>query len=380
MTDGTTPATTRTAADGRHHTVVLGAGYAGLITALRLAPHHRVTLVEPNDAFTERVRLHELAAGRPGVSHPLAGFLRGTGIEHIRARATAIDPAARQVHTDDGRTLGYHRLVYGLGSRTATDGGALGTGDRAHTAETAAALRKRLQDGPGTVAVVGGGLTGIELAAELAESYPGRRVRLLTADEIGHGLSAKGRAHVHRTLRGLGVEVAEGRRFASADEVDADTVVWAAAMTANTELAAAAGLALDEGGRIRVDQALRSISHPEVYAVGDAAAAASPGVGPLRMACATAWPTGTHAATSILAELRGREPGPMRFRYQVQCVSLGRRDGLIQFVRPDDTPRDRVLTGRPAAYVKEQIVRTTIRVLRLAHRHPGVLPYLPTAS
>ncbi|MEU2428859.1 FAD-dependent oxidoreductase [Streptomyces sp. NPDC007861] len=98
--------------------LVLGAGYAGLMAALRLAPHARVTLIDPSDRFTERVRLHELAAGRPDVTHPLSRFLRSTGVSHITARATAIDPAAREVTTDDGRRLPYDRLVYALGSRT----------------------------------------------------------------------------------------------------------------------------------------------------------------------------------------------------------------------------------------------------------------------
>lgn len=49
----------------RGRVVVLGGGYAGTMAALRLAPYARVTLVDPSDRFTERVRLHELAAGRP---------------------------------------------------------------------------------------------------------------------------------------------------------------------------------------------------------------------------------------------------------------------------------------------------------------------------
>jgi hypothetical protein len=58
-------------------------------------------------------------------------------------------------------------------------------------------------------------------------------------------------------------------------------------------------------------------------------------------------------------------------------VSLGRHDGLIQLVRADDSARERVLTGRPAARVKEQVVRSTVRTLRLAARRPGVLRLVP---
>lgn len=357
--------------------VVLGAGYAGLMAALRLAPYHRVTLVDANDHFTERVRLHELAAGRPDVSHPLRDMLRGTGIAQVTARVVAIEPEVREVRLDDGRTLRYDRLVYALGSHTDIHGGVLGTGNRAYPTEAAAELHKRLLDGPGSLAIVGGGLTGIELAAELAEACPDWQVRLLTGNMLGAGLSERGRAHVRATLTLMGVRIEEGRHVRCADEVDADVVAWAASMAATTDLAVRAGLAVDQSGRVRVDAALRSVSHPEVYIAGDAAAAASSAAGALRMACATALPTGAHAASALIAESRGLTPEPLRYRFYGQCVSLGRHDGLIQLVRADDSARERVLTGRPAARVKEQVVRSTVRTLRLAARRPGVLRLVP---
>lgn len=351
---------------------MIGAGYAGLMCALRLAPHAHVTLVDPADRFTERVRLHESAAGRPDVTHALGSFLRSTGITHVASRAAVIDPESREVRTDDGHVLAYDRLVHALGSRTRSVDP--GDRDRAYTVESATELHKRLQDGPGTLTVVGGGLTGIELATELAEAHSRLRVSLLTDDVVGPGLSDKGRAHVRRALAVRGVRVEEGRRAARPDDIDADVVVWAASMTPNTELARAAGIATDAGGRVEVDAVLRSVSHPEVYAVGDSAAGHSATAGSLRMGCAAALPSGSQVATAIIAELRGEEPKPLHFSYTLQCLSLGRRDGLVQFVRADDSPRDRVLTGRPAAYVKEGIVRSTVGVLRLASRRPDLLP------
>ncbi|PSJ24358.1 pyridine nucleotide-disulfide oxidoreductase [Streptosporangium nondiastaticum] len=342
--------------------VVLGAGYAGLSAALRLAlnPHVAVTLIDPNDYFTERVRLHQLAAGRPEVSvtHPLSVLLRGTRIRHLAARAVDLDRAGRQLRTDDGRTVPYDRLVYALGSVTDTRA-AQDAAERAYTAESSAELGKRLFDGPGRLAVVGGGLTGVELAAEIAESHPGWEVRLLTAGSLGAGLSGKGRTHVRKALGAMGVSVREGERVASVDDVDADVTVWSAALRPRTELAAAAGLELDAAGRIVVDRTLRSATDPAVYAAGDAAATS------LRMACATAMPTGAHAAASVLADIGSRPAQPLAFRYVMQCISLGRHDGLVQPVHGDDSPRGSVLTGRPAAFVKEQVVRSTVRSLRV---------------
>lgn len=357
---------------------MVGAGYAGLMCALRVAPHAHVTLVDPADRFTERIRLHERAAGRPDVTHPLRTFLRSTGITHVAARAAAIDAAAREVRTDDGRVLPYDRLVHALGSRTrSVDPVGPGNRERAYTVESATELHTRLQDGPGALTVVGGGLTGIELATELAETHPHWHVGLLTEDVVGPGLSDTGRAHVRRALADRGVRVEEGRRVARPDDIDADVVVWAASMTPNTELARAARIATDAGGRVEVDAALRSVSHPEVYAVGDSAAGHSATAGSLRMGCAAALPSGSQAANSIIAELRGGDPKPLRFSYNLQCLSLGRRDGLVQFVRADDSPRERVLTGRQAAFVKEGIVRSTVGALKMASRGPKLVGRFP---
>ncbi|AZK95754.1 MULTISPECIES: NAD(P)/FAD-dependent oxidoreductase [Streptomyces] len=363
---------------------VLGAGYGGLLAALRLAPHARVTLVDPADRFTERVRLHERAAARTDISHPLAGLLRGTGVRHVAARAAALDPAARTVTTDDGQVLPYDRLVYALGSRTGTPAAAeaaVESQGRLHTAESAAALRDRMRGAPGSVAVVGGGLTGIEMAAELAETYPDRSIRLLSSGPVAAGHSARSRDHIRTVLSGLGVRIEEGIDVPGPEAVDADTVVWSASMVPNTGLASAAGLTLDPAtGRIAVDETLRSVSHPEIYAAGDAAAAHNATAGALRMGCATALPTGSRAASSIISGIRGEQPAPLKFAYVVQCVSLGRRDGVVQFVRGDDSPRSRSLTGRTAARFKEQIVLSTIRTFRLARRTPGLIPAVPGMS
>lgn len=63
------------------------------------------------------------------------------------------------------------------------------------------------------------------------------------------------------------------------------------------------------------------------------------------------------------SSVRGRS-----FRYYAQVLSLGRHDGLVQAVGADDAPRRAILTGRAAAFVKEQVVRSTVRSLRLAGR------------
>ncbi|MEV4568142.1 FAD-dependent oxidoreductase [Nonomuraea sp. NPDC049419] len=362
--------------NARKNIVVVGAGYAGLTAALRLDRKQRITLISAESHFTQRIRLHELAAGRPEVTVPLSELTKGTGITTVQARVGGIDLDARQVRTEDGRVFPYDTLVYALGSRTDTT--APGVAEHAYTAETAGDLRARLDAGGGDLVVVGGGLTGVEMAAELAESYPAWRVALATGGAVGAGLSDKGRRHLARTFGRLGVRTHEWTRVTGVGPdgvrtdqgvITADVVVWAGSFTVSP-LAAESGLAVDERGRIVVDETLTSVSHPDVYAVGDAAAVQVQG-STNRMSCAAGMPIAAHAADVINARAAGRTPEPFRFRYLLQCISLGRRDGLVQLVNGDDSPKDRILSGRTAAFVKERICRFTVASLRWERARPG---------
>lgn len=357
----------------RRRVVVLGGGYAGLMAALRLAPDHAVTLVDPKAMFVERIRLHELAAGsRFRVGRPYASLLSGTGVDHVRAAAITLDVTARRVRLSDGRTLSYDGLVYALGSRTDRP-----EDPRVHTMEDAAQLAATLRAPGGCAVVIGGGLTGIEAAMEIAETHPDWTVRLVTDGEVAADLSPSGRHHILATLRQRGVEIEEGRRIDSPADIDADALVWTAAMVPATELAVSAGMGVDAARRIPVEETLQVVGLPEIVVAGDAA-------GGLRMACATALPTGSHAADTLRRVLRGPTaadpPRPLRFRYYLKCISLGRHDGLVQFLHADDSPRRSIVTGRPAAMVKERIVRSTTWVLSVAARRPSLVPHLPTLA
>src|ERR1700722_5676343 len=94
--------TTTTNALSGQHVIVIGAGYAGLMCALQLAPAVQVTLVDPAGYFTERIRSHQRATNRPDITHPLSGFLGPAGITHVPARVTALVPGAGEIRTDDG--------------------------------------------------------------------------------------------------------------------------------------------------------------------------------------------------------------------------------------------------------------------------------------
>jgi NADH dehydrogenase FAD-containing subunit len=265
----------------------------------------------------------------------------------VRARVTAIDRERKRVLTSEG-ALPYDKLVYALGSDTPM-GNPLLMRERLHSAKT--------------MVVVGGGLTGIELASEVAERHPQVAVTLVDAGTIGSGLSARASRHLRTWFAEHGVQLVENHRVASdaelaADaELSADIVAWCTSFPMSP-IARDAGLRVNATGQILVDKHLRS-SDPSIYAIGDAAFV--PG---RRMSCALALPMGAYVADL----LSGATAEPFRMGFAIQCISLGRNDGIVQFVTPDDAPRDSALLGRPAAWVKELICRYTIITLRLETR------------
>jgi NADH:ubiquinone reductase (H+-translocating) len=216
----------------------------------------------------------------------------------------------------------------------------------------------------GRVVVVGGGLTGIEAVTEIAEARPDLDVALAVRGGLGAWLSEAGQRHLRGVLDRLGVTVHEHTDVArvtagdveTADgaTVPADVAVWTTGFAAHP-IAAATALELTDRGRIAVDGTMRSVSHPDVYAVGDAAQADGPLGNPLRMSCASGIPMAWQAADSIAARLTGGKLPHMPLGYVHQCISLGRRDAIIQFVTADDQARPAAPGGRLAARYKEMI-------------------------
>jgi NADH dehydrogenase FAD-containing subunit len=82
------------------------------------------------------------------------------------------------------------------------------------------------------------------------------------------------------------------------------------------------------------------------------------------MGCVSALPMGAHAGENVRRMLRGEEPAPFDFGFAIRCISLGRKEGLVQFVDPEDAPKAKVWTGRRAVFTKEAICRMTYGVVR----------------
>ena len=137
--------------------------------------------------------------------------------------------------------------------------------------------------------------------------------------------------HEHATVTGV-----EAARFTIADgrAIPAAVTVWTAGFAVHP-IAKATALKVTGAGQIVVDATMRSVSHPDVYAVGDAAMARAPAAS--RCGChARRGCRARQAADAIAARLTGGRLPNTPLRYFNQCISLGRREGLIQYVTADD--------------------------------------------
>ncbi|MFD6426875.1 FAD-dependent oxidoreductase, partial [Streptomyces sp. NPDC060198] len=207
---------------------------------------------------------------------------------------------------------------------------------------------------------------GVEAATEIAEARPDLGVTLAVRGELGDWLSPKGRRHLRRVTDKLGIAVHEHTTVegvaaghvvtADGTAVPAAVTVWTAGFAVHP-IAEASTLEVTGTGQIVVDRTLRSVSHPDVYAIGDAAHAIGPGDKPLRMSCASGVPVAWQAADTIAARLTGNKIPEPSARYFNQCVSLGRKEGLIQYVTADDRAVGAALTGRLAAFYKEVVCK-----------------------
>ncbi|MEU5969155.1 NAD(P)/FAD-dependent oxidoreductase [Streptomyces globisporus] len=361
----------------QHRVVVIGAGYTGATAAGRLARRLRgedvsITLVNAEPDFVERVRMHQLAVGQTLRPRPFDEMFAGTGVELRLGRVTGLDVDRRTVTVtgaDGPSDLEYDTLVYALGSSWNTQG-VPGTTEHAHEIagrDGALRLRDRLAAlAPGSpVTVVGGGLTGVEAATELAETRPDLDVSLIARAGLGDWLSPKGARHLQKVFGNLRITTHEhttvtavhADRVTTTDgDIPAAVTIWTTGFAVHP-IARATTLETGDTGQITVDATMRSLSHPDVYAIGDAALVTGPGDEPLRMSCASGIPTAWQAADAIAARLTDSKLPTISARYFNQCISLGRKEGLIQYVTADDRAVSAALTGRLAALYKELVCK-----------------------
>lgn len=371
--------------------LIIGGGFAGVwsaagaVRAARAAgagDEVRVTLVDGGDDMVIRPRLYEDAPG--GMRVALDRVLGPIGVRRVTATVTGIDTEAHSVHAvgraGEELDLAYDKLVLATGSRLVRPAfpGARVVFD-IDTLPAAAALDhhlRRLPDqapAPGryTAVVVGAGFTGVELATALGERLKAvacaqgaaedvRVVLVDLADVVGPELGPGPRPAILDAIDELKIERRLGRTVTSATREDvtlsdgevipAATVVWTAGMAASPLTAQIPG-ERDRLGRLSVDEHLRVVGVPDVYAAGDTALAAAEDGRTTTQSCQHALPMGKFAGHNVAADLLGTAPLPFTPDPYVTCLDLGPAGAVFT----EGWDRRIALTGPAAKELKQKI-------------------------
>ncbi|MGW0249204.1 NAD(P)/FAD-dependent oxidoreductase [Nocardia goodfellowii] len=366
----------------KYEIVVVGGGYAGVMAANRLTQRDdvRVTVINPRPVFVSRLRLHQLVSE----THDAVVDYQNILAESVRLvvdSVTKIDAAERRVTLAEGGTVGYDYLIYAVGSGSSAPRvpGAAEFAYPVATLEAAQRLRSVLLDTPGTAAVtvIGGGPTGIETAAELADQ--GRPVTLVCGGALVPYLHPKARRTARRCLAELGVTVIEGSDSAvtavTAEAVElgdgrsmtSAVTVWTAGFGV-PDLAGRSGLSTDAAGRLLTDETLTSVDDERIVAAGDSSA---PSDLPFRMSAYVAYCLGAHAADTLLHRIAGEQPSPVDLSFPAMCLSLGRDAGIYQLGHKDETAMRLYFSGFAGKKLKEFACEAGIKHLATEARKPG---------
>jgi 3-phenylpropionate/trans-cinnamate dioxygenase ferredoxin reductase component len=280
--------------------VIVGGGLAGAKAAEALRDNdfdgHVILFAEEEHLPYERPPLSkEYLAGKKSladftVQH--SDWYRDHNVDlRLGWRVSSLDPAAHTVGLPDDSTVAYHKLLLATGSASRRPPIPGSDADAVHylrSYDDAEALNSVLTEGS-SLAVVGAGWIGLEVAAgarqrgvnvtvvETAKqplvAALGETVGAVFADlHRDHGVDLRLESQVEEITTERGQ--ASGLRLRDGSTVAADAVLVAVGAKPNVELAEGAGLSMGDGG-VLVDAALRT-SDPDIYAVGDIAAAEHP--------------------------------------------------------------------------------------------------------
>jgi NADH:ubiquinone reductase (H+-translocating) len=362
--------------DGLPHVVVVGGGFAGLAAVKTLAkvkPPVRVTLLEQHNYHLFQPLLYQLATGlvQPAdIAHPVRGIVRRFRRTSVRmATVSGVDFEAREVVTEEGRRFGYDYLILAAGATTATFG-IPGVAEHSFPLKgmpDALRLRAHLlrqfelaENDPGeidkgalTVVVVGGGPTGVEMAGALHELFKhvlvhdfpdldinqAKVVLLEATDHLLAPFHPSSRKHALDILKKRGVEVRLGQAMEHATPTEVKlkdgptirtrTLVWGAGVRANP-LADVLGLEQARGGRIVVGEDLSVPGRPEVFVVGDLAAAGDGKGGLLPQVAQPAIQEAKHAAGQVQHTLQGTPRTGFEYKDKGIMATIGRNAAVTE--------------------------------------------------
>jgi NADH:ubiquinone reductase (non-electrogenic) len=341
--------------ESTHRICILGGGFGGLYTALRLStlPWSKQTpteivLIDQRDRFLFAPLLYELVTGELQtweIAPPYTELLEKTGVRFIQSGVTSVNFGDRQVTLAHGETLTYDRLVLALGGETPLDfvPGAAEHAIPFRAVEDAYRLQERLRELETSavekvrVAVVGGGYSGVEVACKLADRLGDRgRVRLverandilLTSTEFNRkaaqqALSERGVwIDLETTVEALSADSLKLNYRDQVDEIPVDIVLW----TVGTRVSPLVqGLDLPKNNRqqILVAPTLQVIDHPTIFALGDLADCKDADGQQVPTTAQSALQQADYAGWNLWASLTDRPLLPFRYQHLGEMMALG---------------------------------------------------------
>jgi len=334
---------------------ILGGGFGGLYTALRLSqlPWNKqekptITLVDRSDRFLFSPLLYELMTGELQtweIAPPFEELLAGTGVRFCQGTALEIDLQAKRVQLQDGSALPYDRLVLSLGGETPLDW-VTGAAEYALPFRSVADAyrleeRLRLLEEADTdkirIAIVGAGYSGVELACKLADRMGDRgRIRLVEqADQILRTSSDFNRAAATKALGDRGVwldlettveaiaqDTLSLNYKGTIDTIPVELVLWTVG-TRVAEVIRTLPLKQNARGQVIVTPQLQVIDQPDLFALGDLADCKDAEGQQVAATAQSALQQADYVGWNLWASLTGRPLLPFRYEHLGEMMTLG---------------------------------------------------------
>jgi len=334
---------------------ILGGGFGGLYTALRLSQlpwtkqeKPEIILVDRSDRFLFAPLLYELMTGELQtweIAPPFEELLAGTGVRFHQGSVTGIDLSAKHVQLQDGHALPYDRLVVSLGGETPLD---LVPGSAEHalpfrSIADAYRLEERLRQLEESeadklrVAIVGAGYAGVELACKLADRLGSRgRIRLVeqtdlilrTSPDFNRTAATKALdarnvwIDLETSVEAIGAETISLLYKGDVDTIPVDLVLWTVG-TRVAEVINALPLKKNVRGQVVVTPTLQAIDYPDVFALGDLVDCKDVDGQQVPGTAQAAFQQAEYVGWNLWASLTERPLLPFRYQHLGEMMALG---------------------------------------------------------
>lgn len=269
--------------------VILGGGYGGMRILLRLLPNQlpedvQITLVDRNPYHGIKTEYYALAAGTASDQHIRLPFPEHPRLKPVYGNVLSVDLEKKQVHIENQEPISYDDLVIGLGCEDKYHN-IPGAKENTHSIQTIGKSRKTYSainnlPASATVSIIGGGLSGIEMASELIESRPDLNVKLLDRgprvlsafpEKLSYFVESWFKKHNIEIVHHTNITKIEPNKIYNDDEIiESDVIVWTAGIQPS-KVVRALDIEKDEQGRAILTPQHHLPTDNSVFVVGDCA-------------------------------------------------------------------------------------------------------------